>query len=99
MQTDKTDGALVVSEIVWQGAVKEATSGDAEETDIKRVGEWKHEDQVMAHALAESLGVDNEWSEQKKHRLNCSPEEIPRTRLMLKYENLTWDSGLYVAIE
>ena len=35
MQTDKTDGALVVSEIVWQGAVKEATSGDAEETDIK----------------------------------------------------------------
>ena len=84
IRSDKTARWCVVSEDVWQDAVEEATRGDVEETDMKKVREWQHEDQLVAHALAEALGVDDGWPEKKKHRLNCSPGEVPRTRLMLK---------------
>ena len=84
IKSDKTARWCVVSEQVWQQAVEDATRGDEEETDMKRVREWQNEDQLVAHALAETLGVDNGWTEKKKHRLNCSPGEVPRARIMIK---------------
>ena len=84
IRSDKTSRWCIVSNEVWREAVEEATRGDVEETDMKKVREWQQEDQLVAHAIAEALGIDDGWPEKKRHKLNCTPGDVPRARLMVK---------------